>query len=83
MGLSIPIVDWGIAKGRYNIAKSNYDMEMVSIEQDRISLEQDVIMTVSEFNIQLDLAKSSLEALELARQVYRNTWSALSSARPT
>lgn len=73
VGLSIPIVDWGIAKGRYNIAKSNYDMEMVSIEQDRISLEQDVIMTVSEFNIQLDLAKSSLEALELARQVYRNT----------
>ena len=73
VGLSIPLVDWGIAKGRYNIAKSNYDMEMVSIEQDRISLEQDVIMTVSEFNIQLDLAKSSLEALELARQVYRNT----------
>lgn len=71
--LSIPIVDWGIAKGKYNIAKSNYDMEMVSIEQDRIALEQDVVMTVSEFNIQLELAKSSLEALELARQVYHNT----------
>ena len=71
--LSIPIVDWGIAKGRYNIAKSNYDMEQVSIEQDRIALEQDVVMTVSEFNIQLGLAKSSLEALELARQVYSTT----------
>ena len=71
--LTIPIVDWGIAKGRYNIAKSNYDMEMVSIAQDKISLTQEVIMTVSDFNIQLDLAKSSQEAFNLAREAYENT----------
>lgn len=71
--LTIPIVDWGIAKGRYNIAKSNYDMEMVSIAQDRISLTQEVVMTVSDFNIQLDLAKSSQEAFKLAREAYENT----------
>lgn len=71
--LSVPIVDWGIAKGRYNMAKSQYDMELVSIAQDKISLEQEVLMKVNEFNIQFDLVSSCLEALHIADEAYANT----------
>ncbi len=73
VSLNIPIVDWGIAKGKYNTARSNYDMTKVSIAQDKISLEQEVIMTVSDFNIQQELIKSALEALEVAREAYSST----------
>lgn len=73
VSLNIPIVDWGIAKGKYNTARSNYDMTKVSIAQDKISLEQEIIMTVSDFNIQQELIKSAMEALEVAREAYRST----------
>ena len=73
LSLNIPLVDWGVARGRYNMARSNYDITKVSIEQERISLEQDVIMTVEDFNIQQGLINSAQQALELAKDAYSNT----------
>ncbi len=73
LSLNIPLVDWGVARGRYNMARSNYDITKVSIEQDRISLEQDVIMTVEDFNIQQGLINSASQALALAKDAYSNT----------
>lgn len=73
LSLNIPLVDWGVARGKYNMARSNYDMTKVSIEQDRISLEQDVIMTVEDFNIQQGLINSAKQAMELAKDAYNNT----------
>ncbi|MDD4820211.1 MAG: TolC family protein [Flavobacteriales bacterium] len=71
--LSIPILDWGIARGKYNTALSNYQVIKVSNQQDKISLEQEVIMTVSEFNIQQSLINTASRALVLAREAYQNT----------
>ena len=71
--LSIPILDWGIARGKYNTALSNYDVTKVSIQQDKIALEQEVIMTVSEFNIQQGLINTAQRALVLAQDAYKNT----------
>lgn len=73
MSLSIPLVDWGVRKGRANMAKSNLSAIQLSAKQEEVSLEQDVIMTVNDFNIQKDMILSAEKAMNLANMAYQNT----------
>jgi outer membrane protein TolC len=73
IGLTIPIVDWGVRKGRANMAVNNLNVTKISIQQREESLEQEVIMTVNDFNIQQDLINSAEEAMELATMAYNAT----------
>lgn len=71
--LSIPLVDWGVRKGRYNMAKSNLNITRLTAKENEIRLEEDVIMTVGDFTIQQQLIRSAEEAMELARLAYEQT----------
>lgn len=71
--LSIPLVDWGVRKGRYNMAKNNLNIVQLSAQQNETSLEEDVIMTVGDFSIQQHMIRSAEEAVELARVAYEQT----------
>jgi outer membrane protein TolC len=73
IGLSIPLVDWGVRKGKANMARNTLNVTKISVEQRELSLEQDVVMTVNDFNIQQDMIHSAEEALELANMAYNNT----------
>jgi outer membrane protein TolC len=73
LGLTIPLVDWGVRKGRANMARNNLNVTKISIQQKESNLEQDVVMTVNDFNIQQDLISSAEEALELATLAYNVT----------
>ena len=63
---SIPLVDWGVRKGKYNMARNNLNVVKTSARQSEISIEEEVIMTVSDFNVQQALVASAEEALDLA-----------------
>lgn len=71
--LAIPLVDWGVRKGRYNMAKSNLNITRLTAQEDEIRLEEDVIMTVGDFTIQQHLIRSAEEAMELAKLAYEQT----------
>lgn len=71
--LAIPLVDWGVRKGKLNMAKNNLNVLEIAARQDELSIEEDVIMTVSDFNIQQRLVASALEALDLAETAYEQT----------
>lgn len=73
VGLTIPILDWGVRKGRANMARNNFNVTQLSIEQKEVALEQDIVMTVSDFNIQQSQIESAEEALELATLAYNTT----------
>lgn len=73
LSISIPLVDWGIRKGKLNQAKSNLNVLEISANQEELEIEKDVIMTVSDFNIQQRLVKSAIEALDLAETAYELT----------
>lgn len=73
LNLNIPIVDWGVRKGRYNMAKNNLNVAEISARQEEISLEEEVFITVEDFNIQKDLIGSAEEALQLADMAYAQT----------
>ncbi|MDR0680591.1 MAG: TolC family protein [Dysgonamonadaceae bacterium] len=72
-GLTIPLVDWGVRKGKANMALNTLNVTKISIEQKKLSLEQDVLMTVNDFNAQQDLISSAEEAMELATMAYNVT----------
>lgn len=71
--LSIPILDWGVRKGRYNIAKNNLSVAELSTQQEEIKLEEDILMTVGDFKIQQQVIYSTKEAVELANKAYKQT----------
>lgn len=73
VSISIPLVDWGVRKGKHNIAKNNLSMTKISARQEELTVEEDVIMTVGDFNIQQNLISSAEEALDLALMAYAET----------
>lgn len=73
IGLSIPILDWGVKKGKANMAKNDLNVTKLSIRQQELALEQDIIMTVNDFNIQQNQIVSAEEALKLAVMAYNTT----------
>lgn len=73
ISISIPLIDWGVRKGKYNIAKSNLNVTQISARQTEVTLEEDVIMTVGDFNVQQNLIASAEEALDIAIMAYNET----------
>ena len=73
VSVSIPLVDWGVRKGKHNIAKSNLSIAQTTAEQTAISVEEEVIMTVGDFQIQQNLIQSAEEALDIALMAYQKT----------
>lgn len=73
VGLSIPLVDWGVRKGRVNMAKSNLNVSKISTQQAITELEQDVLLTVGDFDVQRDMIASADEARSLANLAYEST----------
>jgi outer membrane protein len=52
LGIVIPILDWGQAKGRIKMAESNLDLVRESIGQERLDFEQAIFLKVMQFNMQ-------------------------------
>ncbi len=73
VGLSIPLVDWGVRKGKYNMAKNNLNVVEISSRQTEQQIEEEVIMTVNDFNVQGGMIESAEEARMLAESAYEDT----------
>ena len=71
--VSVPLIDWGVRKGKYNMARNNLNVVKIAARQEEISLEEDVMMTVSDFSVQQDMIASAEEALDLAELAYDQT----------
>lgn len=71
--ISIPLVDWGVRKGKVNMARNNLDVTRISAKQDELSIEEDLIMTISDFEVRQNLISSASEALDLADMAYAQT----------
>ncbi len=52
LGMSVPLLDWGKARGDIKMAESNQYLVMTAVEQDRIDFEQAIFLQVMQFNIQ-------------------------------
>lgn len=64
LGIRIPILDWGVGRGRVEVAKSNLEKVKIDIAQAQTDFEANVIKLVKQFNLQADkvaIAKKTSE----------------------
>ena len=54
LGIRIPILDWGVGRGRVQVAKSNLEKVKIDIAQARTDFDANVIKLVKQFNLQAD-----------------------------
>lgn len=73
LSVSIPLVDWGVRRGKYNMARNNLNVVRTASRQSEISIEEEIVMTVSDFNVQQQLVLSAEEALDIAILAYNET----------
>src|SRR5690606_34787885 len=73
VGLNIPLMDWGVRKGKANMARNNLKVAQITVQQNELSLDQEVRITVNDFDIQLDMIASAQEASDLAIMAYNAT----------
>jgi len=75
LGISLPILDWGRARGSIRMAESNHDLVVTAVEQDKIDFEQDVYLQVMQFGMQKKqlyiAAKSDTVALKRYNVTYK------------
>ncbi len=71
--VSIPILDWGRRKGRYQMAKSQQEVTRIGVEQAAVNFQQEVITKVLEFNLQYDKVQAAAKSDTLAMDSYQLT----------
>ncbi len=62
VGIQIPILDWGVSKGRVRMAESNRELVNTTVQQALVDFEQEVFLRVMEFNMldnQLEIARKA------------------------
>ncbi|MBN3035935.1 MAG: TolC family protein [Bacteroidales bacterium] len=70
VGITIPIYDWGVAKGQIRMAQSNQELVRTSVEQEQIDFDQEIFLKVARFNMQSEQVRISAKADTVAQKGY-------------
>jgi len=73
IGMQVPIVDWGLGKGRYRMAQSQQEVTRTNVLQAEIDFEQEVMLQVLQFNLQDDQVRIAAKADTIAQNRYTVT----------
>jgi outer membrane protein TolC len=73
MGITVPILDWGLGRGRYKIAQYNLDLAQVTSDQALVDFEQNLILDVEQFNLQKAQVAVAAQSDTVAMRMYEVT----------
>jgi len=73
VGFTLPILDWGLGRGRYKMAKSSEELTRVQVEQSRSDFEQTLLLDVQQFNMQDDQVKIAAKSDTVAAKMFEVT----------
>jgi len=73
LGIKVPILDWGVARGGIKIAQSQEEIVTNSVAQDKIDLERQVRLKAIKFNQQKTLVQIAAESDRVAKKTYELT----------
>ncbi len=68
IGLNIPLIDWGLGRGRHRMAQSSQEVVRTQVEQAWIDFEQSVYLEVMQFTMQYDQLDIALKADTIAQK---------------
>ncbi len=72
-GISIPIYDWGVARGRIKIAESQEEIVKTDVEQEILDFQRNVYLKVIQFNMQKSQVTIAAKSDTVARKNYAVT----------
>jgi outer membrane protein TolC len=70
LGLNIPILDWGVARGKIKMAESQEEIVRNSVEQERIDFERNVYLKVVQLNMQKNQVAIAAKSDTVAKKTY-------------
>jgi outer membrane protein TolC len=73
LGITLPLLDWGKARGMIKLAQSNQAMVETSVEQEKIDFEQSVFLQVMQFNMQEKQLKIAAKSDTVAQKRFEIT----------
>lgn len=73
IGLSVPILDWGRAKGKIKMAESEEELVKTGVEQDKSDFNQDIYLKVMNFNMQANQLRIADKSDKIALKRYTVT----------
>lgn len=69
LGLTIPILDWGVARGKIKMAQSQEEVVKNSVEQDIIDFQRNIYLKVVQFNMQQNQILIAAKSDTVAKKV--------------
>ena len=73
LGVTLPILDWGLGRGRYKMAVSNLELAQVTSDQALVDFEQNLILDVEQFNLQRAQVAVAAKSDTVAMRMYEVT----------
>jgi outer membrane protein TolC len=73
LGISVPILDWGLGRGRYKMAQSNLELAQVTSDQALVDFEQNLVLDVEQFNLQKAQVAVAAKSDTVAMRMYEVT----------
>ncbi len=73
MGITLPLLDWGRARGNIKVAESNEQLVKTSVQQDKIDFEQNIYLKVMQFAMQKKQLAIAAKSDTVARLRYEIT----------
>ena len=73
VSLSLPLIDWGIRKGKYNMANNLLKATEISVEQSRVAFYQNVMTACDDLEMLMKQISSASEAMDLSEMAYEDT----------
>ena len=70
LSLSIPIYDWGVARGQIKIAEAQQEIVKNAVEQEMLDFERNAFIKVLQFNMQQNLIRIAAKSDTVARKTY-------------
>jgi outer membrane protein TolC len=73
VGFTMPLLDWGLGKGRYRMAQSSLELAQVQSQQALVDFEQNLLLDVEQFNLQANQVAIAAKSDTVAMKMYEVT----------
>lgn len=73
VGFQVPILDWGLGRGRIKMAESSEELVKTSVEQAQIDFDREVFLKVMQFNMQRSQLMIAARSDTVAQKRYEVT----------
>jgi outer membrane protein TolC len=73
VGLTVPILDWGLGRGKYKMAQSSLELAQVQSTQAQTDFDQNLTLDVAQFNLQAEQVAIAAKSDTVAMRMYEVT----------